>query len=170
MGKREELVDTLRGVHALYIVTPSGEYRASLTISTAEAAKEAGVKRVLVVSVLGALALPDTIFGKEFGKIENAISTLGIPFTILRLPYFIDDMKITFTTSIKEKGEFSSAVETTKTNTGTVFWLILAKASAANLCEQTEKHASKMYSLISDCLTFDNAARAFSGPQEGSDV
>ena len=48
MGKREELVDTLRGVHALYIVTPSGEYRASLTISTAEADKEAGVKRVLL--------------------------------------------------------------------------------------------------------------------------
>ena len=160
MGKKEELVDTLRGVHALYIVTPSGENRDSLTISTAEAAKEAGVTRVLVVSVLGA-ALSDTILGKQFGKIENAISTLGIPFTILRVPYFIDDMKITFKTSIKERAEFSSAVEGTKTLTGAVV-ADIGKVSATILCEPTEKHASKTYKVISDRFTFDDVAKAFS--------
>lgn len=160
VGKREELVDTLRGVHALYIVTPSSENRDTLTISTAEAAKEAGVKRILVASELGA-DLSHTVLGKEFGKIEKAVSTLGIPFTFLRLPFFIDDMKASFKASIKERAEFSSLVEGNKTFTGAVV-ADMGKASAAILCEPTEKHVSKTYEMISDRFTFDDVAKAFS--------
>ena len=44
------LKDTLRGVDALYIVTPGTELRVPITIATAEAAKEAGVKHIMVIS------------------------------------------------------------------------------------------------------------------------
>ena len=51
MGDKEKLTRTLKGVHTLYIVTPGVENRAQLTIATAQAAKDAGVKHLLVVSV-----------------------------------------------------------------------------------------------------------------------
>ena len=44
MGKKDELIATLNGVDALFIVTPGTLERATLTIKTAEAAKAAGVK------------------------------------------------------------------------------------------------------------------------------
>lgn len=52
MGAKDQLVKTFKGVSALFIVTPSVVDRAELAIATAEAAKEAGVKAVVVVSMI----------------------------------------------------------------------------------------------------------------------
>ena len=90
MGSNDKLVQTLAGVNALYIVTPGAENRAELTIATAEAAKKAGVKYVVVVSVLMA-DLTDTIFGRQLKEVEDKISKLGVPYTFLRLPPFVDN-------------------------------------------------------------------------------
>jgi len=46
MGDEEKLRETLKVVHTLCIVTPSSENGAQLTIDTAQAAKEAGVKYI----------------------------------------------------------------------------------------------------------------------------
>ena len=74
-------------MNALYIVIPPTLNRA---IATAEAAKEAGVKAVVVVSGITA-DLTDTLFGRQFNEIEDKISKLGVPYTILRLPYFAEN-------------------------------------------------------------------------------
>ena len=64
MGPKDELVGTFAGVNALYINTPGVENRAELAVATAEAAKEAGVKHVVVVSVPSA-DLPDTVYIRQ---------------------------------------------------------------------------------------------------------
>ena len=83
------LVSIFQGVSTLYIVTPTAKNRVELTTSTALSAKEAGVKRVAVVSTLTA-KLPDTSFGSQYTKIERHISELGLVYTVLRLPMFMD--------------------------------------------------------------------------------
>lgn len=65
MGDKDTLKSTLKEVSALYIVTPSTENRIQLVTVTAETAKEAGVKFILVVSGIMA-ALTDTIIGAHF--------------------------------------------------------------------------------------------------------
>ena len=71
MGKKDELITTLQGVDALFIVTPSILERVTLTITTAEAAKAAGVKFLAIVS--GSVAeLTDTVCGKHFAEIEGS--------------------------------------------------------------------------------------------------
>ena len=90
MGKKDELVNTFKGVNALYIVTPPTLNQAELTIATAEAAKETGVKAVVVVSGHAADMI-DTFAARQFGEIEDKISKLGVPYTILRLPYFAEN-------------------------------------------------------------------------------
>ena len=54
---------------------------------TAETAKEASVKHVVVVSMPLA-DLPNTVFDRQFKPIKEKISKLGVPFTILCLPFF----------------------------------------------------------------------------------
>ena len=70
------LVSVLSGVTTLYIVTPSAENRAQLTISTAEFAKQAGVKHIAVVSVPSA-DFTDTTFGRQFNELEKKLQGLA---------------------------------------------------------------------------------------------
>ena len=71
----EKLEQVLSGVDTLYIVTPGAENRAALTVSSAELAKKAGVKHIAVVSIPTA----------------NLTDTVGVPYTFISLPLFIDN-------------------------------------------------------------------------------
>ena len=53
-GDKTQLVKVFEGVTSLFIVVPGTENRTELSTKTAEAAKEAGVKHLVVVSVLTA--------------------------------------------------------------------------------------------------------------------
>ena len=81
------LTNRLRGVSRLFIVTPGVENRADLAIKTAQSAKAADVKSLVVVSVLTADKI-DTVFGRQFKEVETSIKNLGVSCTFLRLPIF----------------------------------------------------------------------------------
>ena len=157
-GDKEKLTKTLKGVHTLYIVTPGVENRAQLTIATAQAAKEAGVKHLLVVSVPTA-ELTDTIFGRQFSEIETGVSQLGVPYTILRLPFFVDNY-IGFKDNIKGQGAIYCPADGTKPFT-TVAVEDAAKAGAVILVDPI-KHVNKTYIIVSDRHTHNDVAAAFS--------
>lgn len=92
MGKREELIEVLKGVQVLFIVVPARlESRAELIRVTGEAAKKAGVKHIISVSTAITVG-PDKIIGKHFYDIENTLSNLGPGYTFLRLPYFMENL------------------------------------------------------------------------------
>lgn len=158
MGANDKLVQTLAGVNALYIVTPGAENRAELTIATAEAAKKAGVKYVVVVSVLTA-DLTDTIFGKQLKEVEDKISKLGVPYTFLRLPLFVDNCW-GFKDPIVGQSSIYSPVDPTKLYTPVVVE-DAGKAAAAILVNPAQ-HANKTYKIISDRHSFNDIAAAFS--------
>ena len=161
MGEKVKLKQTLRGVDALYIVTPpAGEERVPLVTSTAQVAKEAGVKHLLAVSGVSA-AIPDMIIGKQFAQVEAAIAGLGVPYTFLRLPFFLDDVKTKFKESIKERGVFSSpGFDGSKPLTAVV--VADAGNAAAAILADPEKHTNKTYQLVSDRFTYDGIAATFS--------
>jgi len=157
MGDKEKLKSTLKGVHTLYIVTPGVENRAQLTIATAQAAKEAGVKHLLVVS--SPLAeVTDSVYGQNFSKIETGVSQLGVPYTFLRLPLFVENY-FGFKDSIKGQGAIYCPVDGTKPFTP-VAVADAAKAGAAILVDSS-KHANKTYAIISDRHTYNDVAAAF---------
>ena len=149
------LKDTLRGVDTLYIVTPGTEHRVPITIATAEAAKEAGVKHILVISV----TISDTFFGRQYSKLNSAVKTLGVPYTFLNLPFFVDN-NLWFKDSIKEQGAIYYPVDGTKPFISAVVSDI-AKASAVILVNP-EKHVNETYEIISDYHTYEDIAAAFS--------
>ena len=85
------------------IVTPGHKERTWLTSNELEAENEAGVSFVAVVSVL--TSETDTIFGRQFGPIEALTKNIGIPYSILRLPLFVDNSLLS-ADSIKKQGTF----------------------------------------------------------------
>ena len=157
-GDRDKLVSTLKGVDALFIVTPGTKARAELSIATAEAARDAGVKFLLVVSVLTA-DLTDTIFGAQFTKLESTISGLGVTYAFLRLPLFIDNYW-GFKDTIKSQSTFYGPIDPGKPFTP-VLVADAGNAAAAILSNPTG-HANQTYNLVSDRHTLSEVAAIFS--------
>ena len=159
MGDKDQLKEPLKGVDVLFIVTPGTEDRAPLTIKTAEAAKEAGVKFILVVSTPSVtVTVPDTIFGKQFIEIEGKISKLGIPYSFLRLPLFIDN-----TWGNKDTIVSQSAFYAPQSPDKSAIYIAVedaAKAAAAILTDYS-KHNGKGYTIQSDRYTNAELAAAF---------
>ena len=157
-GDKDSLVGVFKGVDALYIVTPQTENRAALVIKTAEAAKAAGVKFVLVLSVPPA-DLPDSAFGGQFHEIEATVAELNVPHSFIRLAYFFENFWA-FKDTIQSQSSIYAPVDPSKP-----FTLVVAedagKAAAAVLADW-EKHVNKTYTIVSDRHSFGDVAKAFS--------
>ena len=158
MGDENKLITTLEGVDALYIVTPTAENRAELTIKTAEAAKTAGVQFLLVVS--GATApLTDTLFGRQMGDIETAVANLKLPHAFLRLTVFFESY-LFFKDTIQSQSSIYSPTDPSKP-----YLLVAAddagKAAAAVLTDW-RKHVNKTYTIVSACHSLNDGAKAIS--------
>ena len=166
MGDREGLKDTLKGVDSLFIVTPGAENCDQLAISTADVAKEVGVKFIMIVSLHITLAeditdanLAETILGAPYAAVEEAVAKLGVPFTILRLPDFTDNLWQQ-KRSIVGQGVIHGGRNPEKPAPSIVVE-DAGKAAAAILADPS-KHAGKTYCLVSDCFSQNDVVRVFS--------
>lgn len=156
MNDKEALREQLRGVTSLFIVTPTSGFK--LAIGAAEVAKSSGVKHILTVSVL-TVSLTDTIYGKQYSELESRIQNLKMPYTIIRLPPFVDNYW-GFKRPIQEKSSFGTPSDPTKPFSAVV--VADAGKAAAAIMADPKKHYGKTYKLISNCHTLDELAAAFS--------
>jgi uncharacterized protein YbjT (DUF2867 family) len=91
MSEVNNLTEALFDTDRLFIVTPGSEDRAELAINGIKAAIAAGVGYMVILSVM-TVERPGTIFADQFSKIEAAAATSGIPHTIIRFPFFLDNV------------------------------------------------------------------------------
>lgn len=91
MSKPKTLVPALSGVKVAFIVVPGHADRTALGIAGIKAAKDAGVSHIVVLSVCSVVK-PGTIFADQFIPIEEYTKTCGIPYTIVRLPMFMENV------------------------------------------------------------------------------
>lgn len=156
MADKDGLISTLAGVSALYIVVPGSENRAELAELSIEAAKEAGVKHVVVVSV-PTVGKADILFSRQFKVIEDKVSSIGLPYTIIRIPYFLDNL-LGSASSVKDNGKFSLPLSGDKP-------MVIVATSDAGLAAATvlsdpSKHEGKTYEIVSGRVTMDEVATA----------
>ena len=164
-GDKAKLTKTLSGVESLFIVTPGTKERAEIAIATAEAAKEAGVKFLLVVSVLTA-DLTDTVFGAQFKMMETEISKMGVSHCFLRLPLFVDNYW-GFKDTIKSESTIYNPVNPQKPYTPVV--VADAGNAAAAILSEPKHHGNMTYKIVSGRYTFEDVAAAF-GSALGKEV
>jgi len=116
------------------------------------------VKHIGVVSLLSTTGadLPDTSFGQQFIDIEQHIASLGVSYTFVRLPYFLENIY-----GFKQSVEAQNAVYW-GVNADVRFGFIASEdagnASAAILVNPTQ-YSNQTLSLCSDSQSYSDVAR-----------
>lgn len=145
----DNLAQTLAGVEALYIVTPPAANRLELVVKTAEAAQKAGVRFALVIS--NTTVELDVFFGRQYREIEHSIGRSGLPHCFVRLPKFLENIKLE-KPSIVRDSSVASPLSLYK-KFAVVAVTDIAKASASIL-SNWERHSGKTYALASDEISY----------------
>merc|ERR1712110_1088782 len=146
-----------KGYDSVFLVTPGHEQRTQLALNGIEAAKKAGVKFLLELSVL--TTGTNSIFGKQFSPIENATKNSGLKHAIVRLPLFMDN-NYANAESIKMQSTFYDPRDPSKLHTP-VAVSDVGKA-AADILASPHKHYGKTYKLVSPPFSLNDMATAFS--------
>lgn len=81
----------LHGVDRLFLLTPNSERQVGYILQAVAAARRAGVRHIVRVSVMGADAEPGIVLGRQHVAAEREIRASGIGWTILRPTFFMDN-------------------------------------------------------------------------------
>ncbi|WP_224247788.1 SDR family oxidoreductase [Hyalangium gracile] len=89
--KPETFGPALQGVEKVFLLTPVSDKQTQYTQALVDAAKKAGVKHIVKLSVMGADAEPGISLGRLHRSSEKAIKDSGIAWTMLRPTYFMEN-------------------------------------------------------------------------------
>lgn len=89
--KPETFGPALQGVEKIFLLTPISEKQTQYAQSLVDAAKKAGVKHIVKLSVMGADAEPGIALGRMHRASEKAIQNSGIAWTMLRPSFFMEN-------------------------------------------------------------------------------
>jgi NAD(P)H dehydrogenase (quinone) len=104
-----QLTAFFRGADIAVLIPPAID-RVAVGLAQARAAKEAGVKFVVMLSVLAIDRDPNALFSKQFAEIEEAVRKTGIPYSLHRFPFFMDN-QLANADSIKRESAFYHPVK-----------------------------------------------------------
>lgn len=106
LNKPETVQTAFEGIDKVFLATPLVSNMVELDAMSIEAAKKAGVKHIVRLSVMGADAEKEFPLGKLHRQVEKLIEASGISYTFLRPNSFFQNY-ITFTGStIKSQNSF----------------------------------------------------------------
>src|SRR5262245_60089736 len=91
MRDRESLVRAMRDIATVGLVSPDVVDMESLGLNVVSAAQSAGVNRLLWFSSFGATPENQARFSRRHPVIDEAVRASGIPYTILRPNFFMQD-------------------------------------------------------------------------------
>ncbi len=107
-AKPETLRAALKGVDKLFLLSGWAPNQGDLEINVVNAAKDAGVKHIVKLSVWGA-EKEEFEFAKMHRRIEKAIEKSGVPWTFLRPGSFMQNLANYSGATIKSQGAFYGA-------------------------------------------------------------
>lgn len=89
--KPDTVAKALQGTDAVFLATPSDLRQAAWEKAFIDAAKAAGVKRVVYLSAIGSTADSPLSLGRRHAEVEAYVKTSGIPSTILQPNSFMQN-------------------------------------------------------------------------------
>jgi len=147
-----------KGIESVFINTPSTFDRDMVTCQTIDCLKEAGARHVTLISMPG-VDYNNTIFGKQFSRIENHLKSSGLSYTLLRCPLFLDNLKLN-ADSIKREGKIYGPCRPDARFTPIAICDVAEAAS--NIITNPSRHANKVYKLTTTPICENDIARTFS--------
>ena len=147
------------GCDQLFLLGPSVPDQADLEINAVNAAKEAGVKHIVKLSVLDC-DKEEYEFGKIHRSIEKAIEASGLEWTFLRPNSFMQNAVTYMGDTIRTDSAFYTAAEHAKISQVDV--RDIAEVAVKALTESG--HEGKVYTLNGpEAFTYDEMATVLSG-------
>jgi uncharacterized protein YbjT (DUF2867 family) len=147
----------LQGIEKAFLVMPNDPYQVELESNFIDAAKKAGVRHIVKLSVMGAGELPST-FQKWHHQIEQHLEQSGMKWTHLRPNMLMQNMRW-FAQTIAQAGSIYNCVGDTPIS----FVDARDVAAVAAICLTESGHTNQSYVLTgSEAMTFDEIADLFS--------
>jgi uncharacterized protein YbjT (DUF2867 family) len=106
LNQPDTVTTAFAGVDKVFIMTPLVPNLAELDLACLEAAKQAGVKHIVKLSVMGADTEPKMLLGQAHRESERHIEASGIPYTFLRPNSFFQNYIIYAGETIKSQNSF----------------------------------------------------------------
>lgn len=132
----------LAGADRVFMATSAGPDQVQTETNAIEAAKRAGVERLVKLSVLGAEAGAPIRFGDNHGRIEDALKGSGLAFTVLRPSGFMQNT-LQWAGPIKSQGTVYAPEADAK-----VAWIDVTDIAAVAVVALTQDgHAGETYAL-----------------------
>lgn len=97
----------LKGIESLFLLTTASLNQADTEIAIMDAAKKAGVKKIVLLSAMGAGAQSPSNLGRQHGKSEEHLKALGLAYTILEPHAFMQNI-LGSASSIKQGAIYSN--------------------------------------------------------------
>jgi uncharacterized protein YbjT (DUF2867 family) len=142
LDRPETLAPAMTGVERLFLLSRGARNQFEQEVNALEAAKKAGVKHIVKLSVWGA-AEEEFGFARVHRQVEKAIEESGIAFTLLRPCDFMQNMEKYSRRTIQAHGTFFSA-----TGDARVALVDVRDIAAVAVAALTEPgHERKAYSL-----------------------
>ncbi len=157
LARPETLPAAFAGVERVFLVSPAAPDQVELQSNALEAARRAGARRIVKVSVAGG---PDagTQIGRWHWATEKQIEASGLGFTFLRPTLYMQQM-LAYAPSIAATGTFSAPVGAGEV--ATVDTRDVAAVAVAALTQ--EGHDRRIYDLTGpEALSYDAMADAIS--------
>lgn len=164
-SKPETLVDSLQGIDTLFLISGSEIGQREIQHKNViNAAKQAGVKRIVYTSILNA-STSEMALAPEHVATEKALAESGLTYTILRNGWYTENYAGSIPGSIQAGGFIGSAGEGKISSATREDY-----AEAAAVVLTTEGHENKIYELAGDdAYTLSDLAAEIS-KQTGKDI
>ncbi|MEO3792430.1 SDR family oxidoreductase [Nonomuraea sp. B10E15] len=154
------LPPAFEGVHDLWLLTPNGPRAPENSMNAVWAARQAGVERIVRLSVVGAAHDAPNRSGRLHALSDREIERCGMRWTILRPHWFMQNL-LNEAGSISSTGTFSLNMAAARL--GMIDVRDIAECAARVLLDGPDRHHGQTYTLTGPrSLTFDEVADALS--------
>jgi len=145
----DTVAEAVRGAHALQLITPGGSGQIEQTWVTVQAAKAAGVARIVKLGSLDAPRGPRTQVERWCEMSEEIVKSSGAEHTFLRPTWFDQDFtELYFAPALKKLGLLIAPM-----GEGKAGWIDCRDVAAVAAAALTEDgHAGKAYTLTGPAL------------------
>ncbi|MFI6453880.1 SDR family oxidoreductase [Streptosporangium amethystogenes] len=154
------LPPAFEGVHDLWLLTPNSPRAPENSMNAVWAARQAGVERIVRLSVVGAAHDAPNRSGRLHALSDQEIERCGTRWTILRPHWFMQNL-LNETGDITATGTFSLNMASARV--GMIDVRDIAECAARVLLDGPDRHHGETYTLTGPrSLTFDEVAGALS--------
>ena len=151
----DTLAEAFDGVDVLFLLTPASALEPSMGSNAVAAARSAGVRHVIRNSAIKAGHDAPNRNGRLHAQVEDALKTSGIPWTILRPHYYMQNL-LSSAQSVASEGALYMNMGTSRVG------MIDARdvgVFAAKVMEDLDRHAGKTYTPTGpEAVTMADAA------------